>query len=1005
MEMPLNTGGQPDHIDRSIRQRFADRDHPMGDLPQYPTHVGIEDTDPSSFEELVASEQYQDTVQKLANYAQRHLGIENAHQQHPMQLMGMFMGAVQEIAQIERPHREQLKEMAINLVFSMPEFKAWKQAYEDGEFRIDFQFQDQVAPLDLGGDDDDFGGEEQEAEENAFEVAQDFDPEVAKRRFINAMIQGNSLHKHYAFHIIDDQISEIDERLPNLYGFVNSFSELLYFVMPHDQQMQAHGNAPPAGSEELDWEGDTPVVRVRAVNFPVAVQELVKGLMELGSVGGLPGDPRAQAHVVDQERQDGEIYSIIMGRGLWKRFLDQLDMDDHELAMFVYDKLVQLPAEEFSKAMREIQAGGGYAKKIITQIVNEIKAEHDAENSDDDYDDGYGDMDDEEPQYESARFPGTRFYIDHMITEATLKPDKINQLKKRFAKHNMDEETIVRVAELDPTPKGTYTEWLIKMHLEQKFVLGEDDEDVKNTLLSFSRIVNKPKFTGSRNILSYDAPGDLQDAVDEFSGGGVAGRAGGVTLHPIEARKYTANTNPFGKEWDKTSWCVRPGYGSGSMYNSYASKEKYWLYFKKHDQPYVLIAPNGGHAMDTRDRPIDRATSEELSAVLKGTQYADLIKFHGNTAQLWAALNPDKDPMEGITDPNELMKMAKKLGRQLTPESLARVVASFRDGAVRVDDMVSFCIETGTQLKEVEDHITSPDYDGWQQDNQIKKYAKNVLKGRFPRGEEIILGKVRSSRGNNAANSAIDYASEVIQGRWQELETLLIENSDAENTQSMIDYANKVVRGRWDAFEQYLDKINPSTITSYAKVVVEGKGWPEGDAEMIRRADSNELYEYAKDVKKGEWPEAEPAMLARPAVGLADYAIEFKGADWPEADAVFSSPDCPDPLAGHTYMAARKSGRHPEYEERLIEIVNTVDSTEKAKRVMNKVMLYVNDQNVGKWPPFEQFLFNLDRNDPNQRKLQYLVAYHYAKAAIKGKWPEGEELMRGTKVWDMYLDI
>jgi hypothetical protein len=139
-------------------------------------------------------------------------------------------------------------------------------------------------------------------------------------------------------------------------------------------------------------------VHAEAISFPVLVQELVKGLMELVALKGLPGGKAAKV-IRKDDFKSGEIYAMILGRQLWMNFVNQLDVNQQELAMMVYDKLVALPPAQFNQAMKTIQAAASgspqsksAAQQLMRKMIGELKADLDAQDRDES---GFFDKDEE----------------------------------------------------------------------------------------------------------------------------------------------------------------------------------------------------------------------------------------------------------------------------------------------------------------------------------------------------------------------------------------------------------------------------------------------------------------------------------------------------------------------------------------------------------------------------------------------------------------------------------
>jgi hypothetical protein len=412
LEYPIDTGEYPDFIHPEKRTKMRDRSHPMAKNPAYPEYRPEPGAKASNWEELLASEQYQATLKRLTTFLHRMTAQQRgqdpaATQAQPprsmMTVMQAMFGAIQSATQAEAPHKRRLEKMAIDLIFEQPEFKKFKQPYQNGEFKIDAQ----LGPADLqraalspegeeeeGGPEVPQGQEPDEADEEgdveseaaAASRMKGFNPEIEKRKVINAMIHGGAVSKNYAYQLISRELNAINPALLNLYGVAMAGSELGYFAAPDQMARQAMQHPEmQGGSAEVDFEeDDVPVVRARGMIFPMLVQEITKGLLELVSYEGLPEDPKAAKEVIDKtDFVDHESWAMIMGRGLWTRFVAALGGNEDEITMHLYNRLVQLPAPKFNKMMQTIQAGGKPAQELVKRLAQDVRMDMEAQDRDD----------------------------------------------------------------------------------------------------------------------------------------------------------------------------------------------------------------------------------------------------------------------------------------------------------------------------------------------------------------------------------------------------------------------------------------------------------------------------------------------------------------------------------------------------------------------------------------------------------------------------------------------
>jgi hypothetical protein len=205
-----------------------------------------------------------------------------------------------------------------------------------------------------------------------------YDIEKAKRRFINALIQGSSKKGHYMFELVKDELDRLDPRLLNLYGVVMSVNDLLYWVLP-DQMMDAMmGQDGIAGKEEVDVETTPPTVKARGVFFPILVHELIKGTMEILGIQGLPDDPK-QAEMVmgSTDTLANEIWDLRLGPVLWEKFTNAypeklFDEDKRWIQNYLFARFSALSAEEFFKLSKAILRGDAKATQVLNRMVTEI---------------------------------------------------------------------------------------------------------------------------------------------------------------------------------------------------------------------------------------------------------------------------------------------------------------------------------------------------------------------------------------------------------------------------------------------------------------------------------------------------------------------------------------------------------------------------------------------------------------------------------------------------------
>ncbi len=389
-----------------IKKKMEKAETPLSKSPAFPD-IKSEEV-PVSFEEKIASKRFKDVVEKVKRYT----GQEDVSSQNALMGLQMaMMGAVRDVFGIQSQNKEYLENLAVDLVrkemgvrpdqvqydaklvgmgeIGMEGFS--KQGEEPEEEEIEQNFQQQEDDL------DDFI--------TAFER---YDIEKAKRRFINALIQGSSKKGHYMFELVKDELDRLDPRLLNLYGVLMSVNDLLYWVLPDQVMDNMMGQGGIAGKEEVDIETDPPTVKARGVFFPVLVHELIKGTMEILGTQGLPDDPKqAEMVMASTDTLVNEIWDLRLGPVLWEKFIQAypeklFDEDKRWIQNYLFARFSALTAEEFFKLAKAILRGDAKATQVldrmVTEIVDHLNEIHDDEDysSDDESDSDVDSPDDDD---------------------------------------------------------------------------------------------------------------------------------------------------------------------------------------------------------------------------------------------------------------------------------------------------------------------------------------------------------------------------------------------------------------------------------------------------------------------------------------------------------------------------------------------------------------------------------------------------------------------------------
>ncbi len=378
----------PERMNPSIADSLRQGKHTFGGSKGLPP-TGTN----QNYSEKLASARFKDIITKVKRYH----GVENINPQMMMEMMRIM----QEVSQIETQHKDALEQLAVDIV---------SEEFDIPDDMLDAELLPPGSPLDLEGDDeDDEDEEEEEFQPKSAERMEELEIEVDKRNIINALMQGASKKGHYIFHMVADELDQIDPRLMGLYGKLMSLADFQYWVIP-DQAMGGQ----IGGTEKIKWEKpkdeegneqedeeEEPVVEAKAWIFPLLVHELIKGSMELAASNWGEGhlDFDEQKHVIDRaDTIEGEIWGMRLGPGMWEKFVDCIDPKDYSIKQWLFHELTKLPAEQFHKFIKEILSQSGKCSEVISHLKELHDADGDEELEDfimgdeDSFEDGLDDL-------------------------------------------------------------------------------------------------------------------------------------------------------------------------------------------------------------------------------------------------------------------------------------------------------------------------------------------------------------------------------------------------------------------------------------------------------------------------------------------------------------------------------------------------------------------------------------------------------------------------------------
>lgn len=340
--------GLSERMHAQLEDELANSNHSLGKHPVFPQG------DESSFEQKIMGERFSDVAKRYKRaYDSDTINNENV-------ISGM-MPLVYETMGLEGKHKKALEKLAVKMI---------REEYDMGEDVVEIHAE--LTPeINMQGTKK---NPKPIAVEMAFKSHDEMinaNEEVYKRRFLNAMTQGAAKKCNHMFHMVDDELTDLDPRLASRYSKMMASADYLYYIVP---EMEKGVNGGVVRVQFPNKSNPKAVIYVQAMVFPVLIHELVKGVMELLSAHGLPKNKKVGEYVINKaDFLAAEPWDMRIGPALWERFTNMIDPDDFKLKHQIYSEIAALPVREFNIKMREIMAGTKEGKKIIKGIVDEVK--------------------------------------------------------------------------------------------------------------------------------------------------------------------------------------------------------------------------------------------------------------------------------------------------------------------------------------------------------------------------------------------------------------------------------------------------------------------------------------------------------------------------------------------------------------------------------------------------------------------------------------------------------
>ncbi len=369
-------GSRPDP---SVEAGLASRETPFKSVNFPETPEGH-----TTYEELLASEEYKHALDVLAHYTgKRNIGTGVSKQY--AQLSNQAMMILQEIMVAESQHEQELEELAQRVIrdyFKIPEnaleldLKLVKQSGKPATKQTKEELQ--------------------QKEEQLMNDVNELTPERAKRRLVNAMTQGHAVDAMYLYEKVLPELQRITgvNDISEKYGVFIATMMLGYWHFSPGLLGMAMGGGGDdeddeggaSGKTGVDTTTNPPTVHAQAIIFPFLLHEAIKGIMEFFGKEKNPENPEATKAAMELEDQpQHEIWDIRLGPAIWRRLTNLFpegivnDEDKKAFQYYIYANIINLPTKEFVVLMKEVIGNTQNGKQLIDTMYYDLTRKFDNE--------------------------------------------------------------------------------------------------------------------------------------------------------------------------------------------------------------------------------------------------------------------------------------------------------------------------------------------------------------------------------------------------------------------------------------------------------------------------------------------------------------------------------------------------------------------------------------------------------------------------------------------------
>jgi hypothetical protein len=278
----------------------------------------------------------------------------------PEQALFRIGGVQKFISDIEKNHKEQLQNLAIDTIkeiYQVPDYVDLKGFIQPKLFLDTEQDHDKDAFIKL-----------------TLEQKNKMRDEIQKRVILNGLVHGSSMHIWKGmYHLVADELDNIHPDLKELYNmYTSTIGITLWYFNPDSIQADIENNRQlTQGLNKLKFNKQKPggQVEARGINFPVLLHELNKGVIDWLISAGIPKEYTADElkyYYAIADAYENEFWHYLLAPSLWVDLLEVAQVQNENIPKLVI-KLTKLSYNELTELFRLIQDDKEEAKKKISK--------------------------------------------------------------------------------------------------------------------------------------------------------------------------------------------------------------------------------------------------------------------------------------------------------------------------------------------------------------------------------------------------------------------------------------------------------------------------------------------------------------------------------------------------------------------------------------------------------------------------------------------------------------